>query len=76
MLEITGVDTAVSFQNRDVLAEPTWKYLRRLAEVSVHAPLEAINKSEGMALNYLPIPYNLDRTTINVISLHLKTNQF
>ena len=54
----------------DVLAEPTRMYLRRLAEVSAHSPLEASDKKEEMAFN------NLLNTTWtknrNVISLHFK----
>ena len=42
----------------DVIAEPTWTIFvksraRRLAEVSVHSPREAINTYKGRAFNSL-----------------------
>ena len=44
----------------DVIAEPTWKCLRRLAEVSTHSPLEAFDKDEEMAFNNL-IQYQMNK---------------
>ena len=35
---MTSVDTAASFDDMDVIAEPTWKCSRRLTEVSAHKP--------------------------------------
>ncbi|MFC1520564.1 hypothetical protein ACFL6Z_12745, partial [Pseudomonadota bacterium] len=45
-----SVDAAASFQNMDVLAEPTWMYLRRLAVVSAHKPAAGnwLNRSYGL----------------------------
>ena len=48
---------------------------RRLAEVPTHTPLEAINKSEGMAFKKTTQhPINLTQKSKNVISHHSKAN--
>ncbi|BAI99991.1 hypothetical protein SVI_0021 [Shewanella violacea DSS12] len=48
----TGVDTAASFQNMDVLVEPTWKCLRRLAEVSALKPAASNKHKYSHAAKY------------------------
>ncbi|GIU35212.1 hypothetical protein TUM4433_32290 [Shewanella schlegeliana] len=47
-------------------------YLQRLAAVSAHTPLEAIDNYEAKTYNILPRSYCLEK---NVISLHSKANQ-
>ncbi|MGS0674596.1 hypothetical protein [Shewanella sp. 0m-4] len=51
MLQLSGVDTAAGFGFRDETAERIGTYLQRLAAVSAHTPLEALDNSKATISN-------------------------